>query len=106
MVKKLTPLTIIVRILAVIVALYVLFPFALVVINIFRKAASIVQNPVSVEGMSFSQLQENFSKVINNSNFSFWSAFGTSALVTIASLLLLGLFGGMAAWVIDRKSVV
>ncbi len=103
MVKKLTPLTIIVRILAVIVALYVLFPFALVVINIFRKAASIVQNPVSVEGMSFSQLQENFSKVINNSNFSFWSAFGTSALVTIASLLLLGLFGGMAAWVICRN---
>ncbi len=103
MVKKLTPLTIIVRILAVLVALYVLFPFALVVINVFRKASYIVQNPVSVEGMSFAQLQENFSKVVNNSNFSFWSAFGTSALVTIASLILLGLFGGMAAWVICRN---
>ena len=103
MVKKLTPLGVIVRILAIIVALYVLFPFALVVINIFRNANSIVANPVSVAGMSFKQLATNLSAVVNNSNFSFWSAFGTSAVVTIISLILLALFGGMAAWVICRN---
>ena len=33
----------------------------------------------------------------------FWRAFGSSALVTIISLFLLAVFGGMAAWVICRN---
>ncbi|MER2150522.1 MAG: carbohydrate ABC transporter permease, partial [Candidatus Limivicinus sp.] len=33
----------------------------------------------------------------------FWHAFGSSALVTIISLFLLAVFGGMAAWVICRN---
>ena len=46
----------------------------------------------------------NLDKVINNSNFQFWYAFGTSVVVTIISLILLALFGGMAAWVISRNN--
>ena len=40
---------------------------------------------------------------VNNTNFSFWYAFGTSAVITVVSLVLLALFGGMAAWVICRN---
>ena len=103
MVKKLTPLGILIRLIFLIIAIYVLFPFALVVINVFRSANDIVANPVSVSGVSVTKLHNNLVSVINNSNFSFWSAFMTSAVVTIFSLVLLALFGGMAAWVICRN---
>ncbi|MCD7830261.1 MAG: carbohydrate ABC transporter permease [Clostridiales bacterium] len=88
---------------AIVVAAYTLMPFFLVVINVFKNANGIVANPVGFAGMSVSQLITNLTSVINNSNFSFWSAFGTSAVVTILSLVLLAVFGGMAAWVICRN---
>ncbi len=88
---------------AIVIAAYTLMPFFLVVINVFKNANGIVANPVGFAGMSVSQLITNLTSVINNSNFSFWSAFGTSAVVTILSLVLLAVFGGMAAWVICRN---
>ncbi|ETP72057.1 ABC-type sugar transport system, permease component [Lachnospiraceae bacterium JC7] len=103
MVKKLTPADILIRMAFFLIALYVLFPFFLVVINVFRSANDIVANPVSTTGMSFTKLTKNLTSVVNNSNFSFWSAFGTSALITVLSIFFLALFGGMAAWVICRN---
>ncbi len=103
MVKKLTALDVIVRILVTVIAIFVLFPFFLILINIFRTANDIVSNPVSMAGMSVDKLLNNLSAVVNNTNFSFWSAFATSAIVTVFSLVLLALFGGMAAWVICRN---
>ena len=93
----------VIRLIFLVIAMYVLFPFALVVINVFRSANDIVANPISVAGMSFAKLHNNLVSVINNSNFSFWSAFMTSAVVTVFSLFFLALFGGMAAWVICRN---
>ena len=90
-------------IVAILIALYTLFPFFLVVINSMKKANDIVASPVSLAGASISQLSQNISNVVSNSNFNFWAAFGTSAIITIVSLILLALFGGMAAWVICRN---
>ncbi|MCD8190919.1 MAG: carbohydrate ABC transporter permease [Clostridiales bacterium] len=94
---------IIIMAVAILVAAYTLMPFFLVVINVFKNANGIVADPIGFAGMSVSQLITNLTSVINNSNFSFWSAFGTSAVVTILSLVLLAVFGGMAAWVICRN---
>ena len=94
---------IIFTILGTIVAVYTLFPFYLVVLNTFKNANGIVSNPVGFGGVSFSQLMANISAVVNNSNFNFWYAFGTSVISTVLSLVLLALFGGMAAWVICRN---
>ena len=94
---------IIVTIIAVLLAAYTLFPFLLVVINTARPNNSIVANPVSLENASFATLFQNLSNVINNSNFVFWNAFGTSAIITVVSLALLALLGAMAAWVICRN---
>ena len=52
----------------VIIALYVLFPFFLVVLNSFKAQASIVESPVAFKGASFGQLMKNLNAVINNSN--------------------------------------
>ena len=88
----------------IVIALYVLFPFFLVVLNSFKAQASIVASPVSFGGASFGQLTKNLNAVINNSNFQFWYAFGTSAVITIISLVLLAVLGAMAAWVISRNN--
>ena len=85
------------------IALYVLFPFYLVVMNAFKKQTDIVADPVRFRGVSFAQLFKNLNAVIHNSNFNFWYAFGTSTVITIVSLILLILFGSMAAWVISRN---
>ena len=85
------------------IALYVLFPFYLVVMNAFKKQTDIVADPVRFRGVSFAQLLKNLNSVIHNSNFNFWYAFGTSTVITIVSLVLLVLFGSMAAWVISRN---
>ncbi len=94
---------IIVMILAIAIAIYTLMPFFLVVVNVFKVNTAIVANPIGVSEASFGQLKTNLTSVINNSNFSFWSAFGTSLIITIVSLVLLAVFGGMAAWVICRN---
>jgi raffinose/stachyose/melibiose transport system permease protein len=94
---------IIVTIIAILLAVYILFPFYLVLLNTFKSANSIVANPVGFEGASVSQFVTNLTSVVNNSNFSFWYAFGTSALITIISLILLAVLGSMAAWVICRN---
>ena len=96
--------TIILTIIGLLIAVYVLFPFYLVVMNSFKAQTSIVASPVSWGGASFDQLKTNLDKVINNSNFQFWYAFGTSAVITVVSLILLAVFGGMAAWVISRNN--
>lgn len=85
------------------IALYVLFPFYMVVVNACKTSSMITESPVSFTGASISQLMTNLTNVINNVHFKFWYAFGSSVVITVISLALLALFGGMAAWVICRN---
>ncbi len=102
--KEKTSSVVIRLIIAIIVAVYVLFPFFLVLVNSCKQTADITANPVGLNGASFKQLIQNLSDVINNTNFLFWKTFGYSALITVLSLVLLALFGAMAAWVICRNN--
>ena len=101
--KMKTSRVVILMIIAILLAIYILFPFFLVLLNTFKNQAAIVQDPISAAGASFSQFVSNVNAVVNNKNFVFWRAFGSSALVTVVSLFLLAVFGGMAAWVICRN---
>ena len=101
--KEKTSSVVIRLIIAIIIAIYVLFPFFLVVINSCKETAEITKNPIGFNGVSLGQLFKNLSDVINNTHFLFWQAFGYSALITILSLVLLAVFGAMAAWVICRN---
>jgi len=98
------PVWVIVRFLiAVSIAVYVLFPFFLVVINSCKPADKITEDPVAFNGAAFDQMVNNLKEVINNTHFRFWSAFGYSVIITGVSLVLLAVFGAMAAWVICRN---
>ncbi len=104
--KPKTSTLVIQTIIAIIIALYVLFPFFLVLINSFKSTEAITKDSIGLTGMSFSQFSTNMTDVINNTHFLFWSAFGSSAIITVLSLVLLAVFGGMAAWVICRNHTV
>ena len=95
--------TALVTLIGTLIAVYTLFPFLLVVVNTMKANSNIVADPVGLSGANFSTMLENLNKVINNSNFVFWNAFGTSAIITVISLVLLAVLGGMAAWVICRN---
>ena len=101
------PATVAIRLLiAIVIAAYVLFPFILLVINSGKETSNITANPVSLAGSSLGQFRFNIHEVINDPNFLFWKSFGYSALITVGSLILLSLFGAMAAWVICRNKTV
>ena len=102
-VKEKTSKIVIKMIIAIVIAIYVLFPFFLVVINSCKQTADITANPIGFNGVSLANLYQNLSDVINNTHFLFWSAFTSSAVITILSLILLALLGAMAAWVICRN---
>ena len=91
-------------IIAVLISIYVLFPFFLVVINSCKTTQDITANPIGFNGVGIGQLIQNLSDVINNTHFLFWQAFGFSVLITVLSLVLLAVFGGMAAWVTIVKN--
>jgi raffinose/stachyose/melibiose transport system permease protein len=88
--------------LGTILSLIVLSPFILVVINSAKKSTDIVISPIALPE-NWGQMIENMKNVINNSNFNYWSSFGSSLLITIVSLALLCLFSSMTAWVLCRN---
>ncbi|SFH54495.1 raffinose/stachyose/melibiose transport system permease protein [Pseudobutyrivibrio sp. OR37] len=102
-IKEKTSRVVIKTVVALLVAVYVLFPFFLVVINSCKTTNDITANPIGLNGVSISNLITNLSDVINNTHFMFWSAFGCSVIITVLSLVLLALLGAMAAWVICRN---
>ncbi|MCR5452335.1 MAG: carbohydrate ABC transporter permease [Lachnospiraceae bacterium] len=102
--KEKTSSVVIKLVIAVLVSVYVLFPFFLVVINSCKATADITSNPIGFNGVSIKQLIQNLNDVINNTHFLFWQAFGFSVIITVLSLVLLAVFGGMAAWVICRNN--
>ena len=84
-----------------IIAFFILCPFFLVIINSAKTSADIVISPISLP-KNWGQMLTNFKGVINNDNFSYWSSFRSSLIITVVSLVLLTLFSSMAAWVLSR----
>ena len=85
-------------------ALFILFmmPFALVLINSAKERMEIMLDPVALP-TNWGQLFTNITDVINNPNFSFWSAFFDSVIVTAASLAIIVVCAAMGAWVLVRN---
>ena len=84
--------------------LFLLFmvPFILVVMNSAKTAQEISLSPVTAPS-NWGQLITNVVNVINNPNFSYFSAFLDSAIITIASLAVIVLCSSMAAWILVRN---
>ena len=76
-----------------------LFPIALIMINSVKSRSAIFDNPLAFPtAETFSLI--GFEKVLANSHFLLY--FGNSLTVTLGSLLLIILFGAMAAWALSE----
>ena len=78
-----------------------IFPFILVVINVFKEKADITIDPMALIG-SRGFTTKNFPEAMEKMNF--WLSFGNSAIITISSTILTILFASMTAFVIVRNN--
>lgn len=90
------------EIFGVILSLVVLSPFFLVVVNSAKQSADIVTSPIALP-KNWGQFFTNISNVMNNPSFTYWSSFMNSVIITVVSLVLIGLFSAMAAWILCRN---
>ncbi|OZG64804.1 sugar ABC transporter permease [Bifidobacterium hapali] len=90
----------IVIVVLVIALIAFLFPFALVIINVFKKKADINTDPLALIGKR-GFILDNFPEAMEKMNF--WTVFGNSAIITISATILTVLVSAMAAYVIVRN---
>lgn len=77
-----------------------IFPFLLVVINVFKGKADINSNPLALVGAHGFTLK-NFPEAMEKMNF--WRSFGNSMIVTVSSTVITILLASMTAYVIVRN---
>lgn len=87
---------------AILVVLFIcfIFPFILVIINVFKTKADITTNPLSLIGEHGFTL-DNFPEAMRKMNF--WRSFANSACITIFSTIFTILLASMTAFVIVRN---
>ncbi len=78
-----------------------IFPFVLVVINVFKIKADITLDPLALVGAHGFTL-ENFPNAMEKMNF--LTVFGNSAFITIISTILTLILSSMAAYVLVRNN--
>ncbi len=77
-----------------------IFPFLLVLINVFKVKADINSNPLALVGAHGFTLK-NFPEAMEKMNF--WRSFGNSMVITVSSTILTILLASMTAYVIVRN---
>src|SRR5699024_6216090 len=88
-------------VLLVVLFLLFIFPFILVIINVFKEKADITTDPLALIGAHGFTL-ENFPEAMEKMEF--WKVFGNSAIVTICSPIFTLLLSSMTAFVIARNN--
>ena len=77
------------------------FPFYIVLINAAKSAGQIFADPLGLP-VTFGQIFVNINLILANPSIRYLNSFMNSIIITTASLLAIGLFSGMAAWVLVR----
>lgn len=83
-----------------IISLAYIFPIALVIINSFKKKAYISRKPFEIPTDNMFVGLENYIRGMEKTQF--FTSFGTSLFITIASVTLIVLCTSMCAWYIVR----
>ena len=78
-----------------------IFPFLMVIINVFKDKSDITRNPLSLIGESKGFTLQNFPEAMKKMNF--WTVFGNSLIITICATILTIVVSSMTAFVIVRN---
>ena len=77
------------------------FPLFIVVINASKLNPEIIRNPLSLPENWFNVFN-NAIEITNRPRINYFESFGYSVLITTLSLIAIGVFSAMAAWVLVR----
>lgn len=75
-------------------------PFLLVIINTMKSAVEIVADPLAFG--TFNTFVKNIRTILSSEQIRYWNSFMNSLIITTGSLMAIGFFSGMAAWVLVR----
>ncbi len=89
-------------ILGIFLAIVILLPFGLVVLNSAKTSADIVISPIGLPS-NWGQMLDNFKKVVNTDSFNYLNSFFSSLFITVVTLVLVSVASAMAAWVLCRN---
>lgn len=87
---------------AALLALFYISPLILIFINMGKKNVDIVTNPLALPE-NWGEIIVNIKRVVTDRAVGYGSAFVSSAIITVCSLIFIVLFASMAAWVIVRS---
>lgn len=89
------------ELLGIILLVLFFFPFLIVIINSAKSATEIISTPLSFP-TNWSNLLVNITEILGRNNIDYFSSFFNSILITSVSLITIGVFSAMAAWVLVR----
>ncbi|MCK4552168.1 MAG: carbohydrate ABC transporter permease [Tenericutes bacterium] len=75
-------------------------PFVLIIINSAKTSVQIIDNPLN--GGSMATFIKNIKTILQSEQIRYWNSFFNSLIITSGSLAAIGVFSGMAAWVLVR----
>lgn len=77
------------------------FPFIMVIFNSAKTTTEIIATPLSYPD-SWSNLLLNIQEILTRRNIDYYRSFVNSVVITSVSLVAIGIFSGMAAWILVR----
>ncbi len=89
------------EVLAIILLIVFFYPFYIIIINAAKSYNEIITDPLSLPENIF-QIFSNAKEVMEKPNINYFSSFMYSVIITFVSLVAIGIFSAMAAWVLVR----
>lgn len=99
--KSIPIMVIILEVLAVVLLLIFFFPFAMVIINSAKTGTEVVLTPLQFPN-NWGTFVRNVNEILTRDNIDYFRSFANSIIITVTSLLTIGIFSAMAAWVLVR----
>jgi len=94
-------LSIVTEVFAFLLLLLFFFPFFLVIVNAAKPLTEIMVRPMSLPN-NWLNIFDNVVEILGRSNVDYFRSFFNSIVITTTSLIAIGVFSAMAAWVLVR----
>lgn len=95
--KKYTKKTFVTEILMILLGIVFMIPMYYLIVSTFKNQKQILESPL---GLTLSPTLDNYKKAL--ASMDYWKCFGNSFLITSVSVVLVIIFGSMAAYSISR----
>ena len=92
---------ILLEVFAIVLLIAFFYPFFIIIINSAKSYSEIITDPLSLPENIF-QIFSNAQEVMSKPNINYFSSFMYSVIITLVSLIAIGIFSAMAAWVLVR----